>query len=319
VILAGDLAPDELGATWAGVVRIAVRAVSLGYGLAGTIAAPSLEAVLARLREAPTRLTEDELSRLGLVVIVEAQPDAPERLPRVAAAHYLRPVARDMHGHVQKLGPAVLATWDGARAASSISVGVSRRSLRYAPAVTPGTSRSNSSAARSARARRRVTTQRPATLAELRASGWRSRTVKEELRANLIARLATGEPILPGVVGYEDSVIPALENAILAGQDIVFLGERGQAKTRMARELVQLLDPWLQCSVAASSTTIRSPRSARRGAGCSSSTATRRRSTGCRATGATPRSSRPPTSRSPTSSARSTRSRSPRAATCRTT
>ena len=73
-----------------------------------------------------------------------------------------------------------------------------------------------------------MTTQRPATLAELRASGWRSRTVKEELRANLIARLATGETILPGVVGYEDSVIPALENAILAGQDIVFLGERGR-------------------------------------------------------------------------------------------
>jgi hypothetical protein len=113
VILAGDLAPDELGATWAGVVRIAVRAVSLGYGLAGTIGAPSLEAVLARLRAAPTRLTEDELSRLGLVLIVEADPDAPERLPRVVAAHYLRPVARDMHGHVQKLGPAVLATWDG--------------------------------------------------------------------------------------------------------------------------------------------------------------------------------------------------------------
>ena len=113
VILAGDLATDELGATWAGVVRIAVRAVSVGYGLAGTIAAPSLEAVLARLRAAPRRLTEDELSRLGLVLIVEAQPDAPERLPRVVAAHYLRPVARDMHGHVQKLGPAVLATWDG--------------------------------------------------------------------------------------------------------------------------------------------------------------------------------------------------------------
>jgi magnesium chelatase subunit I len=90
-----------------------------------------------------------------------------------------------------------------------------------------------------------VTAQRPATLAELRASGWRSRTVKEELRANLIARLATGDPVLPGVVGYEDSVVPAIENAILAGQDIVFLGERGQAKTRMARALVGLLDPWL--------------------------------------------------------------------------
>ena len=47
------------------------------------------------------------------MVIVESQPDGPERLPRVVAAHYLRPVARDMHGHVQKLGPAVLATWDG--------------------------------------------------------------------------------------------------------------------------------------------------------------------------------------------------------------
>jgi hypothetical protein len=112
VMLAGDLAPEAAGTTWAGVVRIAVRAVSLGYGLAGTIAAPSLEAVLAKLRATPTRLTEDELSRLGLVVIVEPQPDGPERLPRVVAAHYLRPVARDMHGHVQKLGPAVLATWD---------------------------------------------------------------------------------------------------------------------------------------------------------------------------------------------------------------
>ena len=90
-----------------------------------------------------------------------------------------------------------------------------------------------------------MTAQRPATLAELRASGWRSRTVKEELRANLIARLATGDPVLPGVVGYEDSVVPAIENAILAGQDVVFLGERGQAKTRMARALVGLLDPWL--------------------------------------------------------------------------
>jgi len=87
--------------------------------------------------------------------------------------------------------------------------------------------------------------EHPRTLGELRASGWRSRTVKEELRANLLARVASGEPILPGIVGYADSVVPAIENAILAGQDIVFLGERGQAKTRMARALVELLDPWL--------------------------------------------------------------------------
>src|SRR5664279_5380210 len=85
----------------------------------------------------------------------------------------------------------------------------------------------------------------PRTLAELRASGWRSRTVKEELRANLIEKLAAGELVFPGIVGYEDSVVPAIENAILAGHDLVFLGERGQAKTRMARLLVGLLDPWL--------------------------------------------------------------------------
>jgi magnesium chelatase subunit I len=82
----------------------------------------------------------------------------------------------------------------------------------------------------------------PQTLGQLRASGWQSRTVKEELRANLLRRLGEGRPVLPGVVGYEDTVLPAVENAILAGQDLVFLGERGQAKTRMARLLVGLLD-----------------------------------------------------------------------------
>jgi magnesium chelatase subunit I len=86
---------------------------------------------------------------------------------------------------------------------------------------------------------------RPATIAELRASGWESRTVKAELRANLLARLASGGEVLPTVIGFEDSVLPALENAILAGHDVVFLGERGQAKTRMARLLVGLLDEWL--------------------------------------------------------------------------
>ena len=86
---------------------------------------------------------------------------------------------------------------------------------------------------------------RATTLGELRASGWQPRTVKEELRANLLARLAAGGDVLPGVVGYEESVVPAIENAILAGQDLVFLGERGQAKTRMARLLVGLLDEWL--------------------------------------------------------------------------
>ena len=90
-----------------------------------------------------------------------------------------------------------------------------------------------------------TTTERATTIAELRASGWRSRTVKDELRANLIARLADGRDVLPGFVGFDDTVIPAIENAILAGHDLVFLGERGQAKTRMARLLIGLLDEWL--------------------------------------------------------------------------
>lgn len=112
VILAADLAPSDLGATWAGVVRIAVRAVSLGYGLAATIEASSLEAVIGRLGNAPFRLTADERSRLGVVLVLEAR--AGSGGARVSAAHYVRPVARDQHGHVQALGPAVLATWNEA-------------------------------------------------------------------------------------------------------------------------------------------------------------------------------------------------------------
>src|SRR5213593_3950338 len=83
---------------------------------------------------------------------------------------------------------------------------------------------------------------RARTVGELRASGWQVKSVKQELRDNLIARLQRGEPLFPGIVGYDESVVPQIENAILSGQDIVFLGERGQAKTRMARLLVNLLD-----------------------------------------------------------------------------
>ena len=92
---------------------------------------------------------------------------------------------------------------------------------------------------------RPATPDRPNTLRDLLATGYRSRTVKEELRTNLLARLAAGEELFPGVVGYSETVLPAVENAILAGQDLVFLGERGQAKTRMARLLVGLLDEWI--------------------------------------------------------------------------
>ena len=86
---------------------------------------------------------------------------------------------------------------------------------------------------------------RAGTLGELRASGWKSRSVMDELRANAIAKVAAGEPLVDGVLGYEDTVLPQLENALLAGHDIIFLGERGQAKTRMIRSLTKLLDEWM--------------------------------------------------------------------------
>ncbi len=87
--------------------------------------------------------------------------------------------------------------------------------------------------------------QRAKTLGELRASGWVSRPVKEELRANAIRRMAKGEALVANVAGYEDTVIPQLERALIAGHDVVFLGERGQAKTRMIRSLTDLLDEWM--------------------------------------------------------------------------
>src|SRR5438132_1344694 len=85
---------------------------------------------------------------------------------------------------------------------------------------------------------------RAGTLGELRASGWESRPVKEEVRANALARIASDQPLVEGVLGFDDTVLPQLENALLAGHDIIFLGERGQAKTRIIRSLTNLLDEW---------------------------------------------------------------------------
>ena len=84
----------------------------------------------------------------------------------------------------------------------------------------------------------------PATLGELRAAGYRHRTVKQELRENLLAQLRSGEQRFPGIVGYDGTVLPEVERAILAGHDMVLLGERGQGKTRLIRALVALLDEW---------------------------------------------------------------------------
>ncbi len=80
------------------------------------------------------------------------------------------------------------------------------------------------------------------TIGDLRESGYQVTSIKEEMRRNLIERIQKKKDILPGIFGYEESVFPQLENAILSGQDIIFLGERGQAKSRIIRGLVSLLD-----------------------------------------------------------------------------
>ena len=239
-----------------------------------------LEDVFERLGGPPVEASEDELSRLGLVLVLD------ESGRRVTAAHYLRPVARDVHGHVQRLPPAVVAARDPAsgrlehfawgivpeladrigvrpvelereQARRAEILASERQGGRARPRLTPRARGATLAVpvheppipelavVRSTTDPASPPPDRPATLGELRDTGWRPRTVKEELRANLVARLASGSPIFPGIVGYDDSVIPAIENALLAGQDIVFLGERGQAKTRLARLLVGLLDEWL--------------------------------------------------------------------------
>src|ERR1700689_811773 len=82
----------------------------------------------------------------------------------------------------------------------------------------------------------------PRTLGELKATGYRSVSVKDEMRRNLIRKLKAGEPIFDGILGYEETVLPQVQNAILSKHDMLFLGLRGQAKTRMLRQLIHLLD-----------------------------------------------------------------------------
>ena len=99
---------DGPGGTWGERARIAIRSLSVGYGLLATAVGARLEDVFDALTAAPVGAAEDELSHLGLVLILA------EDGRRVTAAHYLRPVARDPHGHVQRMPPAVVATWDPA-------------------------------------------------------------------------------------------------------------------------------------------------------------------------------------------------------------
>ena len=83
------------------------------------------------------------------------------------------------------------------------------------------------------------------TIGQLRRSRYKVLPVREEMRNNLIAKIRAEEIVFPGIIGFEDTVIPQLENAILAGQDVILLGERGQAKSRLIRAMVSLLDEYV--------------------------------------------------------------------------
>jgi hypothetical protein len=110
VLLAAELSDHTPAYTWGEAARLTIRAASIGYGLAATIHGDSLEDVFADLTAHPVALTDDELSRLGVIVVLSKVGGR----RRVVAAHFVRPVVRDAHGHVQRLGPAVLATWNAA-------------------------------------------------------------------------------------------------------------------------------------------------------------------------------------------------------------
>jgi len=83
------------------------------------------------------------------------------------------------------------------------------------------------------------------TLAQLRASGWRSKCVKDEVRDNFLRMMAAGEELFPGIIGYDYTVLPEINIALLSGHDMLFLGEKGQAKSRLMRSLVRFLDEWI--------------------------------------------------------------------------
>src|SRR5499427_4333498 len=83
---------------------------------------------------------------------------------------------------------------------------------------------------------------KPLNLRQLRESGWRSRSVKREIHDNFLAALARGDELFPGIVGYDSTVIPEINLALIAGHDMLFLGEKGQAKSRLMRSLARFLD-----------------------------------------------------------------------------
>jgi hypothetical protein len=112
-LLVHEFSPHLPAYTWDIQARVAVRALQLGFSLAGTLHAESLREVIATLEAPPVTLDEDEIRRLGVVLILRAFGRPPVR--RIVAAHYLRPLERDGQGHLQRRPPAVLATWDPER------------------------------------------------------------------------------------------------------------------------------------------------------------------------------------------------------------
>ena len=140
----------------------------------------------------------------------------------------------------------------------------------------------------------------PRTLGQLRESGHVQKSLRTELRDNLLAKLAAGDDPWPGLHGFDETVIPQLERALLAGHDVVLLGERGQGKTRLLRSLVGLLDEWTPVIAGAElgehpyAPITPSPDAAPR------SSVTSCPSSGATATSGTPRSWPPRTRRSPT-------------------
>src|SRR6266850_3657822 len=87
--------------------------------------------------------------------------------------------------------------------------------------------------------------KRPETIKGLKVTDYRPHTVKQEMRRNLVGMIERGENLFPGIVGYEKTVLPQIENAIMSGHDFILLGLRGQAKTRILRQLTRFLDEWL--------------------------------------------------------------------------
>ena len=85
----------------------------------------------------------------------------------------------------------------------------------------------------------------PSNLKQLKASDWKSKPVKEEIRSNLLKALKNNQPLFSGIIGYENTVLPSLQIALLASHDILFLGEKGQAKSRLMRALIQFLDEFI--------------------------------------------------------------------------